>query len=194
MIKEKTITQIDAAMKFRWHIDEETGCWICESGHTDKQGYRFTRIAGIRTRVHRLAYWVFNNKSPKGKVIRHICDNRACINPLHLVAGTKRDNTQDMIQRGRASDWKDRRMLAVDRRRKLTAKEIHKIRRRRESSYKLSEIYGVSATHIRRIRNGSRCTGLRSEHAITKVLRYCRNILSLSYRKRYCRKIERKSG
>ncbi len=156
----RKITGIEAAKRFRWHIDEKTGCWICESGHTDKQGYRFMRIAGIRTRVHRLAYWVFNNKSPKGKVIRHTCDNRECINPNHLVAGTKRDNTQDMLERDRASDWNERRMLTEDRRRKLTTQQIKEIRCRPEGSYALARVYCVSAVQIRRIRNGSRCAGL----------------------------------
>ena len=177
---KRKITQIEAAKRFRWSIDVQTGCWICLSGYADEQGYRVMSIGGIRTRVHRLAFWIFNNKSPKGKVIHHTCDNRACINSLHLVAGTKRDNAQDMLNRGRASDWKDRRSLPEDGRRKLTIKQIHEIRRRRESSYKLSEIYGVSSTQIRRIGNGSRCAGLRSVHTITKILRYCRKICRIS--------------
>jgi hypothetical protein len=44
-------------------------------------------------------------KLKPGQVIRHTCDNPPCVNPLHLMVGTQRDNSQDMAQRGRASRW-----------------------------------------------------------------------------------------
>jgi hypothetical protein len=36
-----------------------------------------------------------------GQVVRHACDNPACVNPLHLMVGTQQDNIRDMLQRGR---------------------------------------------------------------------------------------------
>ena len=38
---------------------------------------------------------------PKGMIVRHTCDNRACINPMHLQIGTHADNMRDMATRGR---------------------------------------------------------------------------------------------
>ena len=33
--------------------------------------------------------------------VLHTCDNPPCSNPRHLFAGTKKDNTQDMLAKGR---------------------------------------------------------------------------------------------
>jgi hypothetical protein len=33
--------------------------------------------------------------------VLHSCDNPPCANPRHLFAGTKKDNTQDMMSKGR---------------------------------------------------------------------------------------------
>jgi len=38
---------------------------------------------------------------PPGLWILHKCDNRLCVNPEHLYAGTRRDNSNDVITRGR---------------------------------------------------------------------------------------------
>lgn len=61
--------------------------------------------------AHRVAFFLVNGDIPDDKpCILHRCDNRKCVNPAHLFAGTKRDNTQDMFRKGRAGQqtgaWK----------------------------------------------------------------------------------------
>lgn len=52
-----------------------------------------------KTTAHRLAYAYVSGETPE--VVMHSCDNRICINPCHLSSGTSRDNTQDMLNKGR---------------------------------------------------------------------------------------------
>jgi hypothetical protein len=40
------------------------------------------------------------------QVVRHSCDNVACINPLHLMVGTQKHNIDDMVLRGRHAKQK----------------------------------------------------------------------------------------
>ena len=66
------------------------------------KGYCYiTRGRGIRLRAHRFIYETLIGPIPEGKVVRHSCDNRACINPEHLLLGTSYDNSQDMVSRNR---------------------------------------------------------------------------------------------
>ena len=52
--------------------------------------------------AHRLAYELANgNLIPKGKVVRHTCDNRKCCTPSHLLLGSQADNIRDSVSRGR---------------------------------------------------------------------------------------------
>ena len=56
------------------------------------------------TGQHRVVYCLQHDvplRSIHGNIVRHTCDNRRCINPKHLVLGTHKDNSQDMVQRGR---------------------------------------------------------------------------------------------
>lgn len=45
---------------------------------------------------------LFNGEIPDKNVIRHKCDNPACINPSHLEIGTQKDNMKDAEKRNRA--------------------------------------------------------------------------------------------
>ena len=55
-----------------------------------------------RITAYRLAYQLFVSEIPAGRIVCHHCDNPFCVNPEHLFLGTVKDNTQDMISKGRA--------------------------------------------------------------------------------------------
>ena len=69
-------------------------------------GYGLTTRNNKTYRAHRLAYCDYHNIDHsviRGKVVRHTCDNRRCVNPEHLVIGTHQDNMDDMKKRNRSA-------------------------------------------------------------------------------------------
>lgn len=72
----------------------------------NSQGYGYISHGGRMVGEHRLVYCNHHGiaiEDIAGKVIRHTCDNRWCINPMHLLIGTHTDNMKDMAERGRTS-------------------------------------------------------------------------------------------
>lgn len=55
-----------------------------------------SRTDGSRKMVqtHRLAYELSHGPIPDGLQVMHLCNNKRCCNPDHLVAGTNSENTQ----------------------------------------------------------------------------------------------------
>lgn len=93
-----------ARKKIEWVVDEN-GCHNCISHYKDKDGYPKMRPKNKnQSAIHRVVYathFLNGEEIPKGMVVRHKCDNRSCINPEHLELGFPKDNTRDMIERGR---------------------------------------------------------------------------------------------
>lgn len=81
----------------------EDGCWIW-TGNVSKAGYGNLWTPEKRGYVyaHRFSWRLANGEIPDGLCVLHKCDNPPCVNPSHLFLGTKRDNTHDMISKGRA--------------------------------------------------------------------------------------------
>jgi hypothetical protein len=81
---------------FESKIDKSGQCWIWTAAKT-KDGY-----GNYRSKyAHRVSYELYIGAIPEGLIVRHTCDVRHCVNPFHLLVGTKKDNTHDMIMRGR---------------------------------------------------------------------------------------------
>src|SRR5689334_15866969 len=83
--------------------EPNTGCWLW-LGPVRPDGYgtigRGGRNGGM-VPAHRASYEVHFGPPPKELCVCHRCDVKTCINPAHLWLGTKKDNTQDMMRKGR---------------------------------------------------------------------------------------------
>lgn len=71
------------------------------TGKRNEHGYGKCRVGGIERRAHRVMFFELHPLADRNLVVRHTCDNPACIKPGHLVLGTVRENMQDMHARGR---------------------------------------------------------------------------------------------
>lgn len=65
-----------------------------------KAGYGVKWVAGRLVYTHRLTWERANGPIPDGRVIRHLCHNRACYRLDHLAVGTHVDNARDTIEAG----------------------------------------------------------------------------------------------
>lgn len=143
---------VPAEERFWKQVRKTEGCWLWMASK-DQDGYGiFNGVCGgvSCTRAHRFSYVLGTGEIPgKGLVIRHTCDNPSCVNPEHLVLGTSKENSQDMISRGRhlAGSARQREKIA-----KLTKDQVKYILEGKETGVELAQKFGVSKAHISAIR------------------------------------------
>ena len=95
----------DPVKRFWSKVDktDPNGCWLWVGGKFNS-GYGCTRWQGKHSRMaHRIAYEIIFGSIPKGMFVCYACDNKVCVNPDHLFLGTAKDNSLDMMSKGRSS-------------------------------------------------------------------------------------------
>ena len=75
-------------------IDPVTQCWNWNKSITSAGYGQFTRNKKYWT-THTFVYTQIYGEISKGNIVRHICHNRKCCNPNHLIIGTHKDNYND---------------------------------------------------------------------------------------------------
>lgn len=127
----------------------EDECWLWTAS-CFSTGYGSFRASGKKVGAHRFAYRLATGKNIRpSELVRHRCDNPRCVNPKHLELGSSRDNTDDMLERGRScrgskqgsSVLSDEQVRLIKKIQGLTLREIAKI-------------FGVSFQHVHWIRTG----------------------------------------
>lgn len=115
------------------------------------KGYSTVDYQGVNTTLHRKVYCEANGaslESIRGKVVRHTCDNPRCINPAHLIIGSYKDNSQDMVGRGRSAP-----VLTPDQ--VLEIRQRYKPRSRlQDSARQIAADLGVTKTTVLHIIHG----------------------------------------
>lgn len=149
-------SQISAEMEARfWGKVDVRGpdeCWPW-TGTKVKTGYGSFKVWRRMYGAHRFALELsLGQRLDSETSACHRCDNPPCCNPDHLFAGTRKQNAQDALAKGRLYDWKGKRDGEDNPSAKLTTQNVISIRMGDESA-KVSAIkYGVSETTIRHIR------------------------------------------
>ena len=135
-------------IKFWEKVIKTETCWEW-TGTITPQGYGYVSFNQKMVSAHRVAFELEIGKIPDDMYVLHSCDNRKCVNPEHLRAGTAQDNVDDMKERNRSPD----RRGEANGRTILSEKDILDIR---SSQLKTSELmikYNLGRTAIRDIVN-----------------------------------------
>lgn len=128
--------------------EPNTGCWVWLGG-LNHGGYGQINMPGNKQRrAHCLSYEIHNGPIPEGLEVRHSCDLRCCINPEHLLVGTRQQNIDDAILRNR--------FVRGERRKdsKLTDAEAAIIKLDTRSQCLIAAEYGIDPSVVCRIRRG----------------------------------------
>lgn len=109
----------------RFTVNEKTNCWEW-TGNKSNSGYGTFAHEGKKLYAHRESFKFHNGPIKKCLYVLHKCDNKLCMNPDHLFVGSAKDNSEDMMKKGRQAK-------GADRQPKLTKSQVLELRTLSES-------------------------------------------------------------
>jgi hypothetical protein len=149
-------------------------------GGRNSKGYgQFT--SPYETAAHRFAWFAEYGEIPKGLMVLHNCDSPPCCEITHLRLGTAKENTADMVNRGRATGAKNPLKGECNPQSKITdqqAIEIAKLISEGKTGTQISKQLNVSVWIVNDIR--CRKTWTHIEFTIPEKKQYKKNCLICS--------------
>jgi hypothetical protein len=129
-----------------------SGCWLW-LGAIDvaprlPYGKFWDKRVGRSVVAHRASWMMFRGDIPAGKKVLHRCDVAACVNPEHLFLGSPRENTQDMIRKGRNAPMVATRRGTNSNFNKLTPEQVRSIRSSEGKQREIAASFGVSQSCV----------------------------------------------
>lgn len=134
-------------------------CWMWQGAKT-YNGYGRFNFEGRLTGAHQASFLLSGRTIESGKCVLHKCDTRGCVNPHHLFLGTRAENMQDMVAKGRHRHQvypEGRPHGSRNGRAKLTDAQVLEIRAQLaagSTQQALADKFGVVQTSISRIALG----------------------------------------
>ncbi len=131
------------------HSDARSCLFVNSGNHSNDRpqiGANYTKM-----RIARFIVAVRDELDMRGEWdTRHTCNVRACVNPEHLLSGTRQDNALDRYEQGTAPVG-ERAPNA-----RLTEQAVREVHRLASSmtQIRIAEQFGVSSTTISNILNG----------------------------------------
>ena len=136
-----------ARQRFEAKFRVTPGCWEWTAGFfTNGYGQFWFREKVIS--AHVASHIIYLGEIPDGLWVLHRCDNRKCVNPDHFFLGTRIDNIEDMLAKGRNQ------MGEAHYQAKLTKEDVLAIRNDSRPIRQIAAEYGVHHTSIGAIKNG----------------------------------------
>lgn len=137
---------------------DKNGCHNCNSHRKNKSGYPRIRFGGRLMLMSRYIWEKNLGTIPDGLCVLHSCDNPQCINLKHLHLGTKKNNTDEAIARGRFTPRDLPHVRGESHpESKLTdqaVREIHNSNWKRGEGKRLAKKFGVSISAVSLVRHG----------------------------------------
>lgn len=127
-------------------------CWEWTASRA--QGYgQLGRGPGTRVpiKASRASWEIHFGQIPEGLFVCHKCDNRGCVNPGHLFLGTPKENTQDMIRKGRKGVNPDY-SGSNNPNAKLSPSDIAAIRKSKKKQVDIAAEFGIVQSYVSKIR------------------------------------------
>ena len=135
------------------------GCWIF-TGALAGNGMAKVKRGGKFISLQRLSYEYYVSSIPDGMLVYRTCKDRACVNPLHLNAGTKSDISKNMFHTG----YSHPRGYT-----KLTDEQVKEIKISQSHHKELANIYNVNEKTIKDILNNKTWKHIATENNLCQV-------------------------